>query len=376
MYIMSPRPHPVTITLTAQDRLDLEAVIRKATSPQRDVFRARIVLLAAAGATNTEIAEELACTRKTVRKWRGRFAEAGRAGLADAPRSGRPPIYDDTVRAHITALACELPVKHDLPLSRLSITDIHMVAVSEIDLCPSPSTIAAWLKHAAIKPWTWTSWKTPRDPEFAQKAAPVLDLYNGTWNGEDLTDGDVVICADEKTAIKARSRHRSPPGPGTPLHVEHEYDRHGGCTYQAALIVGTGEIYGRCVTRNTRANFERLVEDVMNHPICRRADRVFWILDNGTAHHPNTFTGWLKKQYDNVEGVHLPKGASWLNQIELYFSVLTRKALTGGSFESIVELMHQIAGFEVLWNAVPEPFEWTYTTGDLERLLAKLPAIA
>jgi hypothetical protein len=114
----------------------------------------------------------------------------------------------------------------------------------------------------------------------------------------------------------------------------------------------------------------------MNHPICRRADRVFWILDNGTAHHPNTFTGWLKKQYDNVEGVHLPKGASWLNQIELYFSVLTRKALTGGSFESIVELMHQIAGFEVLWNAVPEPFEWTYTTGDLERLLAKLPAIA
>ncbi|WP_425311092.1 helix-turn-helix domain-containing protein [Halococcus dombrowskii] len=136
---MSPGPYPVTITLTAQDRLDLEAVICKATSPQRDVFRARIVLLAAAGATNTEIAEELAYTRKTVRKWRGRFAEAGRAELVDAPRSGRPPIYDDTVRAHITALACELPVKHDLPLSpRLgnsflrSLTD-QRAASSEIE---------------------------------------------------------------------------------------------------------------------------------------------------------------------------------------------------------------------------------------------------
>jgi len=375
MQIMSPGPQPVAITLTTQDRADLEAITRKATSSQRDVFRASIVLLAATGANNTEIAAELSCTRKTVRKWRGRFAESGRAGLVDATRPGRPPIYDDTVRALITALACELPTTHDLPLSRMSITDIHMVAVCEINPCPSPSTIAAWLKQAAIKPWTCTSWKTPRDPDFARKAAPVLDLYNDTWNGEKLTDRDVVICADEKTAIKARSRQRTPPEPGTPVRVEHEYERHGGCTYQAALIVGTGEIHGHCVTRNTRANFERLVEQVMAHPVCRRADRVFWITDNGSAHHPNTFTWWLKKQYDNVEGLHLPTGASWLNQIELYFSVLTRKALTGGSFDSVVELMHQITGFEVLWNAVPEPFEWTYTKQDLERLLEKLPEI-
>jgi hypothetical protein len=250
-----------------------------------------------------------------------------------------------------------------------------MVAVSEIDPCPSPSTIAAWLTQAAIKPWTCTSWKTPRDPDFPQKAAPVLDLYNGMYDGEELTENDVIICADEKTAIKARSRHRSPPGPGTALRVDHEYERHGGCTYQAALIARTGEVSGHCVTRNTRANFERLVAEVMAHPICRRADRVFWILDNGSAHHPNTFTWWLKKQYDNVEVLHLPTGASWLNQIELYFAALTRKALTGSSFATVVELMHQIAGFEVLWNAVPEPFEWTYTMDDLERLLERLPTI-
>ncbi|TYT61706.1 IS630 family transposase [Natrialba swarupiae] len=333
------------------------------------------MLLAANGYNNTEIAVELSCTRKTVRKWRGRFADAGRAGLADASRPGRPPIYDDAVRAHITALACELPTTHELPLSRLSSTDIHMIAVCELDPCPSPSTIAAWLRQAAIKPWTTTSWKTPRDPEFAQKAAPVLDLYNGTWKDEQLTDRDVIICADEKTALTARSRQRQPPGPGRPVRVEHEYERNGACTYQAALFATTGEVHGHCVTRNTRANFERLVEEVMDHPICTSADRVFWVLDNGSAHHPNTFTWWLKKHYDNVEVLHLPTGASWLNQIELYFSIVTRKALTGSSFESIADLMRQMSGFEVLWNAVPEPFEWTYTTEQLNRRLENLPAV-
>jgi transposase-like protein len=372
---MSLCSFPVKITLTAQDRADLEAVTRKATSTQRDAFRARIVLLAADGHNNTEIAEELDCTRKTARKWRSRFDESGLAGLEDAPRSGRPAIYNDSIRALVTALACELPETHDLPLSRLSSTDIHMLAACEIDPCPSSSTIAAWLKQAAIKPWTVTSWKTIRDPDFVQKAAPVLDLYNGVWEGEELTDQDVVICADEKTGIGARSRHQTPPGPGTSLRSEHEYERHRGCNYQSALIVRTGEVYGHCVADNTRANFERLVEDVMELPICQRADRVFWITDNGTIHHPNTFPRWAKKQYDNIEWLHLPCRASWLNQIELYFSVLTRKALTGGSFDSLSALIHQITGFEVLWNAVPEPFNWTYTTEDLNRLLEKIPEI-
>ena len=324
---MTPSPKPVRITLTAQDRVDLEAVTRKATSPQRDVLRARIVLLAAADLNNTEIARQLQCRRKTVRKWRGRFAEIGRAGLNDEPRPGCPRTYDDTDRATIIALACELPATRQLPLSRLSSSDIHAEASRELNPCPSRSTIAAWLAQAAIRPWTYTTWVTPRDPQFEKKAAPVLDLYNGLWDGEELSERDVVICADEKTGIQARSRRRSPPGAHTPGHVEHQYERHGTCIYQAALIVGTGEIVGHCVARNTRANFETLVETVMAHPICQQADRVFWIIDNGSAHHPNTFTWWLKQQYTKVEGLHLPLGASWLNQIELYFSVLNRKGL-------------------------------------------------
>lgn len=372
---MSPGPNPVRITLTAQDRADLEAVTRKATKPQREVFRARIVLLAAAGLNNTEIARQLQCTRKTVRKWRGRFAETGRAGLTDEPRSGCPPTYDDTDRATIIALACELPATQQLPLSRMSSSDIHAEASRELNPCPSRSTIAAWLAQAAIRPWTYTSWVTPRDPQFEQKAAPVLDLYNGLWDGEELSERDVVICADEKTGIQARSRRRSPPGPHTPNHVEHQYERHGTCSYQAALIVGTGEVVGHCVDSNTRANFEILVEAVMAHPICRRADRVFWITDNGSAHHPNTFIWWLKKQYTNVEGLHLPTGASWLNQMELYFSVLTRKALAGESFASVSALRDRIDGFEDRWNRAPTPIKWTYTSEQLRQLLEAQPAI-
>ena len=372
---MSPGPKPVKITLTAQDRLDLEAVTRKATSPQREVSRARIVLRAAAGLNNTEIARQLQCTRKTVRKWRARFAERGRAGLTDEPRPGRPPIYDDTDRAAIIALACELPATRQLPLSRLSYSDIHAEVSRELNPCPSRSTIAAWLAQAAIRPWTYTMWVTPRDPRFEQKAAPVLDLYNGLWDSKELSKRDVVICADEKTGIQARSRRRTPPGPHTPNHVEHRYKRHGTCVYQAALIVGTGEVIGHCIDRNTRANFEILVEEVMEHPICQQADRVFWIIDNGGAHHPNTFTRWLKKQYDNIEGLHLPLGASWLNQIELYFSVLTRKALAGESFSSVSALRDRIDGFEDRWNRAPTPVEWTYTSEQLTQLLEAQPAI-
>ena len=340
------------------------------------MFRAQIILLAAAGLNNTKIAQQLQCTRKTVRKWRGRFAEAGRAGLRDEPRPGCPPTYDDIDRAIITVLACELPATLQFPLSRMSSNDIHVEASRELNPCPSQSTIAAWLAQAAIRPWTYTSWVTPRDPQFEQKAVPVLGLYNGLWSGEELSEHDVVICADEMTGIQARSRRRTPPGPHTLNHVEHQYERHGTTIYQAALIVGTGEVIGQCVDRNARANFESLVESVMTHPICRQADRVFWITDNGGAHHPNTFTWWLKQQHDNVEGLHLPTGASWLNQIELYFSVLSRKALAGESFPSVSALSDRINGFEDRWNQTPTPVEWTYTSEQLTELLKDHPAIA
>jgi hypothetical protein len=370
-----PKSRPTRIALSYPEQTHLEAVVRRATAPQRDAFRARVVLLAARGYNNTQIAQELSCTRKTARKWRNRYADSGRAGLADKPRPGRPRIYPDSTRALVTAIACELPANRGLPLSRLSSADIHDQAVQELDPCPARSTIAAWLRQAAIRPWTVASWVTPRDPQFKQKAARVCDLYTGTWEDEPLTDGDVIVCADEKTGIQARSRRKTPPGPGKSVRIEHQYDRNGTTIYQAAFIAGTGGVIGHCVDRNTRANFETLVEEVMADPICQNADRVFWIVDNGSAHHPATFRWWLEEEYPTAIGLHLPTGASWLNQIELYFSVMTRKSLTGESFPSVDAVKDRITGFEELWNGDPEPFEWTYTREDLTKLLERLPTI-
>ena len=366
---------PIKIILSYSERRYFEAVARRATAPQRDAFRAHIILLAARGFNNTQISQQLSCTRKTARKWRNRYAESGRAGLADKPRPGRPRIYDKTTRALVTAIACELPAERGLPLSRFSSADIHAEALQELDPCPARSTIAAWLKQAAIRPWTVTSWVTPRDPQFKQKAARVCDLYTRMWEDEPITEGDVIICADEKTGIQARSRRKTPPGPGKSVRLEHRYDRNGATIYQAAFIAGSGSVVGHCVSENTRANFETLVEKVMADPICQNADRVFWIMDNGSAHHPATFRWWLKEAYPNAIGLHLPTGASWLNQIELYFSVLTRKALTGGNFHSVDAVENRITEFEELWNDNPEPFEWTYTREDLTRLLERLPTI-
>jgi len=366
---------PTKIILSYSEQQHLEDVVRRATASQRDAFRARIVLLAARGFNNTQIGDKLSCTRKTARKWRNRYAESGRAGLADKPRPGRPRVYDEATRARITALVCELPADRGLPLSRFSSADIHTEAARELDPCPARSTIAAWLRQAAIRPWTVTSWVTPRDPQFKQKAARVCDLYTGMWEDEPLTEGDVIICADEKPGVQARSRRKTPPGPGKSVRVEHKYDRHGTAVYQAAFIAGSGAVIGHCVNRNTRANFETLVEEVMADPICQNADRVFWIMDNGSAHHPATFKSWLQEKYPTAIGLYLPTGASWLNQIELYFSVLTRKALTGGSFHSVDAVKNRITEFEELWNEDPEPFEWTYTRDDLTRLLERLPTI-
>lgn len=149
---MSPGPLPIKIALSARERSDLEAITRKATSPPTRRASSTNHPHAAAGCTNAAIAGDLQRMRKTLRKWRGRYAEAGHAGLRDAPRSWCPPTCTDTVRAIIIALACELPATRDLPLSRMSTDDIHAEAARELDPCPLPSTIAAWLAPAAIRP--------------------------------------------------------------------------------------------------------------------------------------------------------------------------------------------------------------------------------
>ena len=210
-------PSPYVILLSEDEEEALLARARSARSEYRDRLRARIVLAASAGATNAAIARQVGVCQDTVRKWRGRFAVDRLPGLKDAARSGRPPVFTPADRAEVIALACALPAESGVALSRWSCPELARELTERCQIAASVSTVRRWLAEDALKPWQHRSWIFPRDPDFAVKAARVLDLYAGFWDGEPLSGNDFVICADEKTSIQARCRcHRTLPraGPG------------------------------------------------------------------------------------------------------------------------------------------------------------------
>ena len=192
------------------------------------------------------------------------------------------------------------------------------------------TTLWRWLSEDAIRPWSHRSWIFPRDPDFEDKANRVLDLYAGVWRGRRLSDADFVISADEKTSIQARQRLHpsSPPAPRHPMRVEHSYRRLGAWAYLAAWDVRRAKVFGRCEPKTSRAAFEGLVGQVMEHKPYRRARRVFWIIDNASIHRGERCEKRLRARWPTVRVVHLPVHASWLNQIEIYFSIVQRKVLT------------------------------------------------
>lgn len=274
-------------------------------------------------------------------------------------------------------IACEAPRTLGLPLSRLTIPDIRRVTVERgLVASIAGTTIWRWLTADAIKPWRYRSWIFPRDPLFADRAGRVLDLYAGTWDGAPLTGHDFVISADEKTSIQARRRrHRTAlPAPGLAGRVEHEYARCGAWAYLAAWDVHRAKLFGRCEARTGKAAFDRLVADVMAQEPYRSAARVFWVLDNGSSHQGPQATERLQQRWPNLIVVHTPVHASWLNQVEIYFSVVERKALTPNDFLSLADVQTRLLGFQARYEAIAEPFEWTFTRQDLARLLARIAA--
>ncbi|MGH7178971.1 MAG: transposase [Tepidisphaeraceae bacterium] len=240
----------------------------------------------------------------------------------------------------------------------------------------SGSTIWRWLHEDAIRPWFHRSWIFPRDPDFAIKAGRILDLYERVWEGQPLAADDFVISADEKTSIQARRRcHPTlPPVPGTVMKVEHEYERAGACAYLAALDVHHARLFGRCEPTTGIVPFDRLVKQVMNAPPYRDARRVFWIVDNGSSHRGARSVERLQSRYPNLVLVHGPIHASWLNQVEIYFSIVQRKVLTPNDFQSLADVERRLLAFQRHYEALARPFEWTFTRRDLSRLLAKLSA--
>ena len=286
-----------------------------------------------------------------------------------------PDLFPPAVIIEVKALACELPREMGIPLSRLSITELHREVVERgIIAKVSGMTLWRWLNEDAIKPWRYRSWIFPRDPQFSYKAGQVLDLYEGFWQGRPLSRRDYVISADEKTSIQARKRKHDTlePKPGQVMRIEHEYERKGAWTYLAAWDTKRAKIFGRLEEKNGIGPFDRLVSQVMSQEPYVSAERVFWIMDNCSCHRGKRSVKRLRAQWPNIVPVHLPIHASWLNQIEIYFSIVTRKVLTPNDFSSRLEVKERLFGFQKRYQEVAEPFEWKFTRSDLDRLCARL----
>ena len=294
-------------------------------------------------------------------------------GWKTFPEEAAPAVFPVEVMIQIKALACELPYRRGLPLSRFSISEIKREAISQgLVASIGQTTVWRWLSQDAIKPWNHRSWIFPRDPRFREKGARIIDLYAGRWQQKPLLPSDCVLCADEKTSIQARRRCRPGPGWGSGHAVEHEYQRKGAWAYLAAWDIRRARIFGRCEPKTGIEPFGRLVAQVMAQQPYRSASRVFWILDNGSSHPGQACVDRLQSRWKNLIVVHTPVHASWLNQIEIYFSILTRKALKPNHFASLAELKTRILRFEQHYRPVAKPFQWKFTRADLDRLLDRL----
>jgi hypothetical protein len=279
--------------------------------------------------------------------------------------------------AQVKAIACELPKEHGLPLSRFSRAELHRLVVERAVCEASASTIARWLREDALKPWQYRSWIFPQDPDFLEKAGRVLDLYQGRFEGRLLHPGDCVICADEKPSIQARLRTHDPlpvSSSSRGQRVEHRYERRGALTYLAALDIKRADVFGRSEPRGGIDPFDRLVWQLMTKEPYASARRVFWIVDNGSSHRGRRSIERLERRWPNLVLLHLPLHASWLNQIEIYFSIVQRKVLEPNDFESVGEVARTLNAFEHHWSSAAEPFDWHFTRQDLEKLMRRLSA--
>ena len=330
------------IVLSAAERATLEAWARATSIERRRVERARIVLLAAAGLASRAIARELGCRHHTVSKWRVRFARERLAGLADAPRSGKPKTYDAAVDRRILALLDRPPpagfARWTAPLIAQELGDV------------SDQHIWRFLRAQRIDLAGRRSWCLSTDPEFVAKAADIVGLYL------DPPDNAIVLAVDEKPAIQALERaqgYLKLPNGRALTGFAHEYGRRGTTTLFAALDIATGQIKAKHTKRRRRAEFL----DFMNEVVADAPDReIHVILDNLSTHKPKR-DAWLAR-HKNVHFHFTPTHASWLNQVEIWFSILARSTLDGASFTSVTQLRAAIDAFIESYNQHAAPFQW------------------
>jgi len=276
-------------------------------------------------------------------------------------------LFPPLDQALIHALACEVIAETEEPLSRQSLADLVRRSRTTLGKKISRSSVWRMLHEAAIKPWQYGHWLFPKDARFAEKAGPILDLYAGLWENQPLGPKDYVLSMDEKTSIQARGRthEETPPRPKQTRRIESEYERNGALQYLAAWDVHRGIVLGRCEQKTGIKPFGLLVDQVLEQPAYENATRLFFIVDNGSSHRGQASVERMRRRDKRIILVHTPIHASWLNQVEIYFSIIQRKVLTPNDFATLEAVRVRLLLYEELSNKTPRPFAWKFTRQDM-----------
>ena len=341
----------VSIELSPEQDEHLRLLLRAGSTSQQLAMRARIVLRAAAGATNHEIAAEVDASLPTVGMWRTRFAREGVAGLADRGRSGRPRVIDEATVQRVVAKTLEPPPEG------VSHWSVRLLAR---ELGMSPATVhRIWRAHK-LRPHQTRTFKYSRDPELAAKVVDIVGLYLNP------PENALVLCIDEKTQIQAldRTQPMLPLRPGSPERRTHDYKRHGITSLFAALEVGSGQVVGACYARHRHQEFLAFLRRIVRE---FPGTELHLVLDNSSTHSTPEVRRWLRR-HPRLQFHFTPTGASWMNMVETWFSILTRRQVRRGSYGSVSDLISAIQRFIDHYNQHAGAFVWTKTS---EQILAK-----
>lgn len=353
-------PSAVPLVVSSEEEAELRRLVRTPSTPQKIAQRARIVLLAAQGETNVDIADRVDASLPTVGLWRSKFADRGLVGLFDEPRPGRPRIIDDETVERIIARSLEPPPTGETHWSVRLLADA-------LDLAPT-TVHRIWRSHG-IKPHQVRTFKYSTDPELEAKVIDVVGLYL------NAPENALVLCVDEKTQIQAldRTQPTLPMKRGKAARWTHDYKRNGTTSLYAALHVATGEVVGECFPRHRRHQeflaFLRLIVKTF------RRGELHLILDNSSTHTTSEVEKWLDK-HPRVHFHFTPKGASWLNLIESWFSILHRQHLRRGVHRNVQELIDAIKTYIDSYNQRAKPFVWTKPADEVLRKAKKPKAIS
>ncbi len=343
------------IELSDDERVQLEAWSRRRTSAQALAQRSRIVLLAAEGLKNTEIAERLGTGRPMITKWRNRFGEHRLDGLIDEPRPGRPRTVTDEQVEAVVVKTLESTPKDATHWSTRSMA-------AEIGL--TQSAVHRIWKAFGLQPHRQDTWKLSKDPQFIEKVRDVVGLYLNP------PERAVVLCVDEKSQIQALDRTAPilPMLPGTPQRATHDYKRAGTSSLYAALDITTGKVIGRLHSRHRAIEFKQFLQTIDRET---PADLdVHVVLDNSSTHKTPAIQKWLAAHPRFV--LHFtPTSSSWLNLVERWFAELTTKKLRRGAHRSVRDLNSDIRAWIETWNQAPKPFVWTKTADQILESIAR-----